>query len=356
MATIPRAALDYVSEQINMLSADARARVLRVLESIEWTPGNVAECRAAVVEALESVLPMYTSAAAQASADLYDAIRQASVGAPLGAQAYSGYDPAATAGAIRAFTQKVVDGKPVETFDNLVLSRVDYELRHAANYCITANGRRDALKPKYARVPTGAETCDFCLMLASRGFVYHSVSSAAVDQTHERCDCRVVPGFPGDEVEGYDTQEISVGSRTTFEIRLKEEATALDDVVLQTICGAGHVTVKDLRRMLGFARGRSRRTATDLVNEIPEEERVSLEPILTRLMMEVRVVIADFEYNIDRHGNRYGWGVARYTTPETLYGNLHTGRTPEESRQRIYEHLRGLFPEATEKQVGRLIG
>ena len=120
-----------------------------------------------------------------------------------------------------------------------------------------------------------------------------------------------------------------------------EDTAALDDVVLQTIGGAGHVTVKDLRRMLGFARGRSRRTATDLVNEIPEEERVSLEPILTRLMMEVRVVIADFEYNIDRHGNRYGWGV---------------GRTPEESRQRIYEHLRGLFPEATEKQVGRLIG
>ena len=64
-----------------------------------------------------------------------------------------------------------------------------------------------------------------------------------------------------------------------------EDTAALDDVVLQTIGGAGHVTVKDLRRMLGFARGRSRRTATDLVNEIPEEERVSLEPILTRLMM-----------------------------------------------------------------------
>lgn len=187
MAAIPRAALDYVSEQINMLSADARARVLRVLESIEWTPGNIAECRAIVVDALESVLPMYTSAAAQASADLYDAIRQASVGVPLGAQAYSGYDPPATAGAVRAFVQKIVDGKPVETFDNLVLSRVDYELRRAANYCITANGRRDQLKPKYARVPTGAETCDFCLMLASRGFVYHSISSAAVGHTHDNC-------------------------------------------------------------------------------------------------------------------------------------------------------------------------
>lgn len=224
MAAIPRAALDYVSEQINMLSADARARVLRVLESIDWTPANIAECRAIVVDALESVLPMYTSAAAQASADLYDAIRQASVGAPLGAQAYSGYDPAATEGAVRAFVQKIVDGNPVETFDGLVLSRVDYELRRAANYCIMANGRRDQLKPKYARVPTGAETCDFCLMLASRGFVYHSVSSAAVDHVHESCVCRVVPGFPGDEVEGYDTQEIYDRWQAAIDAKARERA------------------------------------------------------------------------------------------------------------------------------------
>lgn len=208
MATIPRSVLDYVTRQVNALSVDAQARVLRVLRSIEWTPDNIARCRELVVEALEMVLPTYTDAAAQASADMYDAIREASVGTPLGATAVSGYDPAATDGAVRAFVQKVVDGKAIETFDNLVLSRVDYELRRAANYCVTANGARDPLKPRYARVPTGAETCDFCLMLASRGFVYHSASSAAVDHTHESCDCRVICGFPGDEVEGYDPDSI----------------------------------------------------------------------------------------------------------------------------------------------------
>lgn len=208
MATIPRAVLDYVTRQVNALSVDAQTRVLRVLRSIEWTPENIARCRELVVEALEMVLPTYTDAAAQASADMYDAIREASVGSPLGATAVSGYDPAATDGAVRAFVQKVVDGKAIETFDNLVLSRVDYELRRAANYCVTANGSRDPLRPRYARVPTGAETCDFCLMLASRGFVYHSASSAAVDHTHESCDCRVICGFPGDEVEGYDPDSI----------------------------------------------------------------------------------------------------------------------------------------------------
>lgn len=224
MATIPRAALDLVSEQVNALSADARAKVLRVLERISWTPENVARCRDLVIEALESVLPTYTDAAAQASADLYDAVREASVGQRLGATAASGYDPAATDGAVRAFVQKVVDGKEIEVFNRLVLSRVDYELRRAANYCVTANGARDPLSPKYARVPTGAETCDFCLMLASRGYVYHSTSSAAVDHTHDSCDCRVVPGFPSDEVEGYDTRAIYDRWQSTIDVLARERA------------------------------------------------------------------------------------------------------------------------------------
>ena len=208
MATIPRAALDYLSGQVNRISADACARVLRVLARIEWTPGNIAECRDLVVQALQSVLPAYTSMAAQASADFYDSARMLSIGEAMGAEAISGYNPAAMEGAIKAFVQKVVDGKPKETFDNLVLSRVDYEMRRSANYCVVVNGQRDPRKPKYARVPTGAETCDFCLMLASRGFVYHTESSAAVDHTHEHCDCRCTPGWDGDEVEGYDTQAI----------------------------------------------------------------------------------------------------------------------------------------------------
>ena len=93
-----------------------------------------------------------------------------------------------------------------------------------------------------------------------------------------------------------------------------------------------------------------------MVDGMEEAEKVSLEPILTRLMMETRVVIADFEYNIDRHGNRYGWGVARYTTPERLYGRMGASCTAEESFGRIYRHLRGLFPDASERKVLALIG
>ena len=59
----------------------------------------------------------------------------------------------------------------------------------------------------FARVPTGAHTCAFCRMLASRGFVYYSKQSAGeMMQFHNDCDCHVVAGVDG--VEGYDPEEL----------------------------------------------------------------------------------------------------------------------------------------------------
>ena len=60
-------------------------------------------------------------------------------------------------------------------------------------------------------------------------------------------------------------------------------------------------------------------------------------------------------------GEPYGWGVARYCTPEAMYPELFPikdqvdGRTPEESRNRIIEHLCGLFPDVEKKKIEKLI-
>jgi len=58
----------------------------------------------------------------------------------------------------------------------------------------------------YARVPTGARTCAYCMMLASRGFAYHAESTAQAGD-HRNCDCLIVPGRHGmDSIEGIDQQ------------------------------------------------------------------------------------------------------------------------------------------------------
>ena len=205
--TIPRAAVDFLTEEINGISADAQARVLKVLQGIQWTPENVAQCRDLVLQALASIMPTYTGMAAQASADFYDAARELALGERLGAVAISDYDPRKTEGAVRGFVRFVLRDD-VQTFNDQVLQRIDYEMKRSANLSVVENGRRDPKRVRYARVPTGAETCDFCLMLASRGFVYQSESTASASHVHSHCDCRITPGWDGMEVEGYDPQAI----------------------------------------------------------------------------------------------------------------------------------------------------
>ena len=221
--TIPRAAVDFLTDEINGISADAQARVLKVLQGINWTPDNIAECRDLVLQALASTMPTYTGMAAQASADFYDAARELALGERLGAVSISGYDPRKTEGAVRGFVRFVLRDD-VQTFNDQVLQRIDYEMKRSANMSVVENGRRDPKKVRYARVPTGSETCDFCLMLASRGFVYQSESTASATHVHSSCDCRVVPGWNGMEVEGYDTQAIYDRWQDVIDAKAKERA------------------------------------------------------------------------------------------------------------------------------------
>ena len=62
----------------------------------------------------------------------------------------------------------------------------------------------------------------------------------------------------------------------------------------------------------------------------------------------------------DKKENRYGGGVARYTTPEKYYGESFAGRVyqrkPEESKERLLENFRRILPKADEKRILKLIG
>lgn len=81
---------------------------------------------------------------------------------------------------------------------------------------------------------------------------------------------------------------------------------------------------------------------------------------MTRLQKYTFVVIADFEYQLNKANQPYGWGIARYTIPELLFGKNETlaggAHTPKESKLMIKKHLMRLLPQATEEQIIRFIG
>lgn len=80
-------------------------------------------------------------------------------------------------------------------------------VENAARDTIIGASTYDEDAVAWARVLTGAESCGWCAMLASRGPVYESRKSAGEkDEWHLGCDCLAVPVFRGQETSwpGYD--------------------------------------------------------------------------------------------------------------------------------------------------------
>lgn len=206
MAVISRSYVDALTRSLNTLSEATQAVARAQLAAIEYT--DIADLRNQVIAILEPLLSTATDMAAGYAAQTYDGIREASVGSAANAVAHSNRVPEATERAVRALVTEV-DKSGYEAFARSVEARCDYEIKKAAGESTLYNAERDPRKPKWARVPTGAETCTFCLMLASRGFVYRSKESAgALNHWHPHCDCRVIQGYPGDKIEGYDPDEL----------------------------------------------------------------------------------------------------------------------------------------------------
>jgi hypothetical protein len=220
MAEIPRFYVDGFTRALNRVSESARKGLADALASIDMTQ-DVATVREQVIAVMQVWCGGATDQAAVLAASFYDGLREFELGERMGAVADSGRDPDATDGAVRAFAQKLVDGGPDE-FIRLCLERLDYEMKVAANEAVLANGRRDRVRPRYARVPDGAETCDFCLMLASRGFVYQS--EAAASHAHSGCDCRTVPSWRSRKVEGYDTRALHDRWQEAIDAKARERA------------------------------------------------------------------------------------------------------------------------------------
>lgn len=108
---------------------------------------------------------------------------------------------------VRADARFLVDGEAGKFVDK-VADRAGNLSRRGASETVTACSK-SVPGLGWARVPSGAETCGFCYILASRGFVYESEKTASSrlrdgHAYHDHCDCVAVPASASDTVEGYD--------------------------------------------------------------------------------------------------------------------------------------------------------
>ncbi|MDE7471785.1 MAG: hypothetical protein K2M57_10130 [Paramuribaculum sp.] len=84
----------------------------------------------------------------------------------------------------------------------------------------------------------------------------------------------------------------------------------------------------------------------------------SVETYLTRLQMSGYLIIADFEQSISKQGEPYGWGKARYTTPEALFGYeiAKTGCDGQKSFEWLFKEMCKRQPQASSRMLAKLIG
>lgn len=179
----------------------------------EHESATVAEKREAAKLIMDGYIQGYDDIAAEFAAEWYDHRAEKS-GIKLDqAITMTTYSPESVDDVARYQAKKLIDGDDA-AFAKACGEYARNDLFRSLNETIIANVGRDKDKgARFARVPTGFETCTFCLMLASRNAVYHTRKTAGeFKHFHRHCDCKVVPSFDPDPdaevVEGVKPKEL----------------------------------------------------------------------------------------------------------------------------------------------------
>lgn len=95
-----------------------------------------------------------------------------------------------------------------DEFMRLLAEEVGGEVVQHANRTTIHNAVKNNLR--YARVPFG-NSCAFCLMLASRGFVYKTETTAGEDKGHyhARCRCKIVAGKKDTKIGDHNPEKLN---------------------------------------------------------------------------------------------------------------------------------------------------
>ena len=222
----------------------------------EHESATVAEKREAAKLIMEGFVQAYDDTAAKFAADWYD-YRAEKSGARLDqAITTTTYSPKSVDDVARYQAKKLLDGDDA-AFAKACGEYARNDLFRSLNETIMDNVGRDRDKgARFARIPTGFETCTFCLMLASRGAVYRTRKSAGeFKHFHRGCDCKVVPSFDPDPdaevVEGVRPKELYGRYKQFKEIDETEGLSSAEkDELKRKIIDGGKASERVVVRML----------------------------------------------------------------------------------------------------------
>ncbi|MBR4136477.1 MAG: hypothetical protein IKU03_08760 [Bacteroidales bacterium] len=108
--------------------------------------------------------------------------------------------------------------------------------------------------------------------------------------------------------------------------------------IMEYLAQRGSITIKEVRALLGVKKG-------------------AADAAIAKLQHQCRVVTGVIERVYRGPEQTYnGWQVSYFCTSESLFEDaLQTNHTPEESQEFLTDHITKLFPEATHKQLLKVL-
>ncbi len=166
---------------------------------------TVAQVREFTYELMQSALPNFTDLSETLSCEFMEMLASKYGWDDVRPELFDTTDYELVNKKLHYLAGSLTDGD-VRKFKKDVSEITKFYVKRAAQESMMLNCNK--AKVRFARVPTGFETCSFCFMLSSRGFVYSTEEVAgSLHKFHVNCDCIVVPGAKGrTKIDGYDPQ------------------------------------------------------------------------------------------------------------------------------------------------------
>jgi hypothetical protein len=191
--------LEYYRQTLDDIATQAGEYVR---DSIQSGGGSgVTAMREAAIAAIQDSVGIHGEMAQAWAGQLFDEVCAAEGIGPFDFELFDDIiDFAMLEDKVRYFAKALVEGDSGRFLDDCS-TLADFYARRCNYEGMVRNCYHNHVR--YARIPTGTDTCDFCLMLASRGAVYYD-KARAEEGSHVNCDCVTVCMGPSTSIDGYD--------------------------------------------------------------------------------------------------------------------------------------------------------
>lgn len=179
MRQLPLSFVERYTSQLHSLSDVARSKLAGALSRLNADSPNF---RDSVAGLFEYHAQVSAEAAAEIARAFYQGASAYLTGEVPDVEAISGFDENAALAAAYAIEDSTASRADMT---RQLGNALGYQINRAAGVATRNCGKQDKRHPKFARVPTGAETCAWCISMAGLGFHYMSEETAS--HTHSNC-------------------------------------------------------------------------------------------------------------------------------------------------------------------------